>query len=154
RKPQPESVAIPRRCSQPRRRRPCRRRPDCATPAPAPGPAGRTVRGAPLRVGLPLRRVARDVAFSPRRHRVPPNYRFPPAPRWRPAGRAARAIALPGRGFPLSARQDNEWERFFAPAAARLWAGADVYRAGGAYMYPPFMALATLPFLGLSHAAG
>jgi hypothetical protein len=57
-------------------------------------------------------------------------------------------------GVHLWLRQDNEWERVFVPSAARLWSGDDLYRADGAYMYPPFTAWATLPFLGLSHAAG
>jgi hypothetical protein len=53
----------------------------------------------------------------------------------------------------LSLRQDNEWERVFVPAAARLWTGDDLYSADGRYQYPPFTAWLTLPWVGLSHAA-
>jgi hypothetical protein len=79
------------------------------------------------------------------------------------AGPAGRPVSIPlivgviflfCVGVHLSLRQDNEWERVFVPAAARLWTGDDLYRAGGAYLYPPFTAWVTLPFLGLSHAAG
>jgi hypothetical protein len=66
----------------------------------------------------------------------------------------AGILILLGVGVHLCLRQDNEWERVFVPAAARLWSGDDLYRAGHAYLYPPFTAWATLPFLGLSHAAG
>jgi hypothetical protein len=75
-----------------------------------------------------------------------------------PAGKhvalaAGTAVALVGLGVYLCLRQDNEWERVFVPAAARLWTGDDVYLPGRAYLYPPFTAWATLPFVGLSHDA-
>jgi hypothetical protein len=53
----------------------------------------------------------------------------------------------------LCLRQDNEWERVFVPAAARLWTGDDLYSADGRYQYPPFTAWLTLPWVGLSHGA-
>ncbi len=77
-----------------------------------------------------------------------------PADRWRYAPALAGGLIAVVVGVHLLVRQDNEWEHVFVPAAQRLWAGDDVYRAGGAYLYPPFMAWATLPFVGLSHAAG
>lgn len=46
-------------------------------------------------------------------------------------------------------RQDSEWEQVYLPAAAHLWQGEDMYQGGEAYLYPPFMAFAALPFLTL-----
>jgi hypothetical protein len=46
-------------------------------------------------------------------------------------------------------RQDSEWEQVYIPAAAHLWKGEDMYRVGESYLYPPFMALAALPFVPL-----
>ncbi len=46
-------------------------------------------------------------------------------------------------------RQDSEWEQVYLPAAARLWQGEDIYPRGEAYLYPPFMAFAALPFFAL-----
>lgn len=83
-------------------------------------------------------------------------YRYPPAPvarRLRPAV-VVTALVLLGVGIHLFVRQDNEWERVFVPSAVRLWTGGDLYREGSAYLYPPFTAWATLPFVGMSHALG
>jgi hypothetical protein len=55
-------------------------------------------------------------------------------------------------GVDLIRRQDNEWETVYLPAAARLSAGDDLYRRENGYLYPPFMAWASLPFLKMSHA--
>jgi hypothetical protein len=66
----------------------------------------------------------------------------------------AGVLILIGVGIHLFVRQDNEWEKVFVPAAARLQAGDDLYLPGAAYLYPPFTAWATIPFVGLSHAAG
>jgi hypothetical protein len=63
-------------------------------------------------------------------------------------------LVLVGVGVHLCLRQDNEWERVFVPAAQQLWSGKDLYGAGSVYLYPPFTAWATLPFLGLSHTSG
>jgi hypothetical protein len=82
------------------------------------------------------------------------NYRLPSENRWQTIVIAAMAVVLLGLGTHLFVRQDNEWEKVFITAAARLWSGGDVYQAGGAYLYPPFTAWLTLPFLALSHGAG
>jgi hypothetical protein len=67
---------------------------------------------------------------------------------------AAAVPALAGLLVYLCLRQDNEWERVFVPAAARLAAGEDLYAPGGAYLYPPFTAWLTLPFTRLAHLPG
>ena len=46
-------------------------------------------------------------------------------------------------------RQNSEWEQVYLRAAAHLWTGADMYQMRDGYLYPPFMALTALPFLGL-----
>jgi hypothetical protein len=46
-------------------------------------------------------------------------------------------------------RDEPEWESVFLRAAAQLWRGEDIYARGSAYLYPPFMAWAHLPFLPL-----
>jgi hypothetical protein len=46
-------------------------------------------------------------------------------------------------------RHESEWEQVYLPAAAHLWRGEPLYRLQDAYLYPPFMAWATLPFLAL-----
>jgi hypothetical protein len=76
----------------------------------------------------------------------------PAAGPWRYAP-AAAALVLLGVGLHLYVRQDNEWEKVFVTAAARLRDG-DLYRAGTTYLYPPFTAWATLPFVWLSHDVG
>jgi hypothetical protein len=84
-------------------------------------------------------------------------YEYKPSRPSRSSGWILAAIGiliLLAVAVPLIVRQDNEWERVFVPAAARLWAGGNIYEAGGAYLYPPFSAFATLPFLCLSHATG
>jgi hypothetical protein len=80
-------------------------------------------------------------------------YEYPPARRPGAAVIVGSLILLLA-GLHLFLRQDNEWERVFVPSAARLWAGQDLYSNDSAYLYPPFTAWATLPFLGMSHAAG
>jgi hypothetical protein len=47
----------------------------------------------------------------------------------------------------FASRRQSEWQEVYLPAAAHLWGGTDIYRAEDGYLYPPFMALATLPFL-------
>lgn len=47
---------------------------------------------------------------------------------------------------PFVTRQDSEWDEVYVPAARRLLAGDDVYQQSGGYLYPPFMALAAVPF--------
>ncbi len=46
-------------------------------------------------------------------------------------------------------RRQSEWREVYLPAAAHLWAGEDMYRPQGGYLYPPFMAWTALPFLAL-----
>jgi hypothetical protein len=81
-------------------------------------------------------------------------YQFPPARRRPGAAVLLASFILLAAGLHLLLRQDNEWERVFVPSAARLWAGQDLYADGSAYLYPPFTAWATLPFLGMSHGLG
>jgi hypothetical protein len=52
-------------------------------------------------------------------------------------------------GISFCRRHDSEWEQVYLQAAAYLWNGEDIYRAGENYLYPPFMAFAALPFLAL-----
>jgi hypothetical protein len=82
-------------------------------------------------------------------------YPVPPPARRRPGPAAVVCtLLLLAVGVHLFVRQDNEWERVFVPSAAKLWAGSDFYGQGSVYLYPPFTAWATLPFLGMSHALG
>jgi hypothetical protein len=46
-------------------------------------------------------------------------------------------------------RQDSEWEDVYLRAAKHLSAGEEMYRMQDGYLYPPFMAWATIPFLSL-----
>src|SRR5438309_11214791 len=85
-----------------------------------------------------------------------PDRRPAPLPEWaltHPYTSAA-VPALAGLLVYLCLRQDNEWERVFVPAAARLAAGDDLYDLRGAYLYPPFTAWLTLPFTQLAHLPG
>jgi hypothetical protein len=64
------------------------------------------------------------------------------------------AVALSVLGLCLALRQQSEWRDVYLPASARLWHGQDMYRPEDAYLYPPFMAWAALPFLALSDQVG
>jgi hypothetical protein len=77
----------------------------------------------------------------------------PPRDRRHALAAGAACLTLLGLGVYLFFRSDNEWERVFVPAAARLWSGGDVYQADGRYLYPPFTAWVVLPIAGMSHAA-
>jgi hypothetical protein len=59
---------------------------------------------------------------------------------------AAGLVASAVVAVPFCLRQEPEWEQVFLGAAGRLWLGEDIYRLADAYLYPPFMALAALPF--------
>jgi hypothetical protein len=59
------------------------------------------------------------------------------------------ALLLLVMGISFCRRHDSEWEQVYLSAAAHLWRGEDMYRAGENYLYPPFMASAALPFLAL-----
>lgn len=65
------------------------------------------------------------------------------------------AIGLPlviGLAFQALVK-DSEWIEVFVGAARLLRSGGDIYAAGSAYWYPPFMALATIPFVALPEPA-
>jgi hypothetical protein len=49
---------------------------------------------------------------------------------------------------PFCLRHDGEWEEVYVGGAAQLWQGGDLYEQPG-YLYPPFMAWASLPFVPL-----
>ncbi len=53
-----------------------------------------------------------------------------------------------GLGVQALLKQGSEWVEVFVPAGHVLGAGGDVYSSKG-YLYPPFMALAALPFAWL-----
>jgi hypothetical protein len=68
--------------------------------------------------------------------------------RTRPYTTAALAVlAILGVSFCL--RRDSEWDQVYVRAADHLWHGQDLYRPEDAYLYPPFMAFASLPFRAL-----
>jgi hypothetical protein len=62
-------------------------------------------------------------------------------------------VALVAVAVPFCTRAEPEWERVFVGAAQRLRHGDDIYRAADGYLYPPFMAFATLPFAALPASA-
>jgi hypothetical protein len=51
--------------------------------------------------------------------------------------------------IPFCRRQDSEWEEVYLRAAVHLQQGEELYQMQDGYLYPPFMAWATLPFLEL-----
>lgn len=64
-------------------------------------------------------------------------------------------IAIPilvGVGLQLFSRSYSEWDDVFVRAARELIDGLDIYRDGRAYLYPPFMAFAAIPFAILPHS--
>jgi hypothetical protein len=61
---------------------------------------------------------------------------------------AALAV-LAALGVSFCLRRDSEWDKVYVRAADHLWRGQDIYRPQDAYLYPPFMALASLPFRSL-----
>jgi hypothetical protein len=67
--------------------------------------------------------------------------------------RPAVAAALAGAAAYLCLRHDSEWEAVYLPAARLLAAGGNPYDAEG-FLYPPFAALAAVPFAALPAAAG
>lgn len=62
---------------------------------------------------------------------------------------AAGAVTLIVLAVFFCRRQQSEWHDVYLPAAARLSAGQDMYRPQDGYLYPPFMAWMTLPFLAV-----
>jgi hypothetical protein len=60
---------------------------------------------------------------------------------------ALAVLAVLGVSFCL--RRDSDWDQVYVRAADHLWRGQDVYRPEDAYLYPPFMAFASLPFRAL-----
>jgi hypothetical protein len=63
------------------------------------------------------------------------------------------AVVFVAAGVPFCLRTESEWERVFVGAAVHLRHGEDIYNRADAYLYPPFMAVATLPFTALPPAA-
>jgi hypothetical protein len=57
------------------------------------------------------------------------------------------AILLCCVGVSFCKRNDSEWEEVYLRAAQHLWYGQELYRIEDGYLYPPFMACASLPFL-------
>src|SRR5438105_4588361 len=55
--------------------------------------------------------------------------------------------------WPYQFHFPNEWEDVYLTAANHLRHGEDIYRRSDCYSYPPFMAMAAIPFTGLSRGA-
>lgn len=68
---------------------------------------------------------------------------------WRAAALVLALGLVVGLGVVTLFKHDAEWAQVFVPAARDLWAGADFYRVGTRYLYPPFGAAAGLPFAAL-----
>ncbi len=64
--------------------------------------------------------------------------------RW-PAVAVLSALAIP-LGIQALIKHPSEWQDVFVLAARQLLAGEDIYFFGTDYRYPPFMAVATIPF--------
>jgi hypothetical protein len=64
----------------------------------------------------------------------------------------AAVVGFLAMGITFCLRKDSEWDAVFVRAAVHLWAGEDIYQ--NAYMYPPFLAWACLPFAWLPVGLG
>jgi alpha-1,2-mannosyltransferase len=60
-------------------------------------------------------------------------------------------VLLAGLSVYFLRHNDPEWENVFVHSATQLWTGAEIYDSSHGYLYPPFMAWATLPVLALPH---
>jgi hypothetical protein len=56
-------------------------------------------------------------------------------------------------GYQATRKNPSEWITAFVKAARELVAGGDIYGDGTSYLYPPFMALMSIPFVPLSELA-
>lgn len=56
--------------------------------------------------------------------------------------------------LPVLTRPTGDWEQVYLAAARQLRTGGDVWAGGTSYVYPPFGALAAVPFTGLSRSLG
>jgi hypothetical protein len=59
---------------------------------------------------------------------------------------ALAALFLPVIAVQFCLRDNSEWDRVFVRTAHNLWIGEYIYHAEDAFLYPPFMAWAALPF--------
>lgn len=68
--------------------------------------------------------------------------------------RVAAAALLLYWAVTFLTRPAAEWHLVFVRAAARLWAGGELYNGRGGYLYPPFPALFALPWVAMPPLLG